>query len=67
MTNEPSIAMCLVVIMVMLMVLMMEMVHFVENSKVGGHFGAGDDFLGVDLVETIDKRLILCLDTTTNR
>lgn len=47
MTNEPSIAMCLVVIMVMLMVLMMEMVHFVENSKVGGHFGAGDDFLGV--------------------
>ena len=37
-----------------------------------GNFGAtlalpGDDFLGVALVETIDKRLIFGIDTTTNR
>ena len=30
-------------------------------------FGRANRFLGVDLVESIDKRSILCLETTTNR
>ena len=42
-------------------------VHFVENWIFSGDFGAGDDFLGVALVETIDKRLIFGIDNTTNR
>ena len=43
------------------------LVHFDENLKFWGDFGAGDDFLGVDLVETIDKRLIFGLDSMCNR
>ncbi len=42
-------------------------VHFVENWKFLGDFGAGDDFLGVALVESIGKRLIFGLDTMSNR
>ena len=30
-------------------------------------FGRANRFLGVDLVESIDKRLILCIEITTNR
>ncbi len=44
-------------------------VHYVEISKFCTDFGAGDDFhfLGVDLVEYIDKRLIFGLGYSTNR
>ncbi len=41
--------------------------HFVEILKILGVFGAGDDFLGVALVESIDKRLIFGLGNGTNR
>ena len=37
-------------------------VHVVENWKFWGDFGAGDDFLGVALVDYIDKRLLFGLD-----
>ncbi len=50
-----------------LTVLVMLIVHFDENLKIWGDFGPAGRFLGVDLVETIDKGLILCLETTTNR
>ena len=59
--------MCFVVIIVMLMVLMMEMVHFVENSKFWTDFGAGDDFLDPSRVEAIDKGLIFRLGSVPNR
>ncbi len=42
-------------------------VQFDENLKILGDFGAGDDFLGVDLVESIDKRSIFRLDYSTYR
>ena len=38
----------------------------VKKLKNWRQFGAGDDFLGVDLVEFIGERSILCLDTATN-
>ena len=41
--------------------------EFVEIPKFWTRFGAGDDFLGVALVETIDKRLIFGLDSMCNR
>ncbi len=41
---------------------------FVQISKFWTDFGAGDDyFLGVALVEYIDKRLIFGLGNSTNR
>ncbi len=42
-------------------------VHFVEISKFWGDFGAGDDFLGVDLVESIDKGSVIWLGSMCNR
>ncbi len=47
-----------------------EGVHFVlflENLKFRTGFGAGIDFLDPSRVESIDKRLILCLDSMLNR
>ncbi len=41
--------------------------HFVEISKFWSDFGAGNDFLGADLVESIDKGLIFGLGNSTNR
>ncbi len=42
-------------------------VHFVEIPKFWSDFGAGDDFLGVALVESIDKRSIFDLHYSTDR
>ena len=42
-------------------------VRFVEILKFYADFGAGDDFLGVALVEYIDKRLIFGIDSMLNR
>ncbi len=41
--------------------------HFDEIPKFWTDFGAGNDFLGVALVEYIDKRWMFGLDNTTNR
>ena len=38
-----------------------------QFRKLDVGFGRANRFLGVDLVESIDKRLILCLATVTNR
>ncbi len=42
-------------------------VHFVENWKFWTGFAAGDDFLGVALVDYIDKRSIFGFETTINQ
>ena len=55
------------VIMLIMTVSVVVDVRFVEISKFRTGFGAGIDFLDPSRVESIDKRLILCLETTTNR
>ena len=50
-----------------LMVVLMLHLFLLKFPKFWGDFGAGDDFLGVDLVESIDKGSIFGLETTTNR
>ncbi len=42
-------------------------VHFVEILKFWSDLGAGVDFLGVALVEYIDKGSMFGLDTASNR
>ncbi len=51
-------------IMMVLKVILFILMKFPEILT---DFGAGDDFLGVDLVEYIDKRCMFGLDNTTNR
>ena len=51
----------------LLLSIMVILVHFVQNPKFWGDFGAGNEFLGVDLVETIDRRLIFGLGSMCNR
>ena len=70
--RELFILMLLLVMKVVLLVIMMILVAVVEIillnfRKFWTDFGAGDDFLGVALVEYIDKRSIFGFETTINR
>ena len=72
--RELFILMLLLVMKVVLLVIMMilavvEVILFIllNFRKFWTDFGAGDDFLGVALVEYIDKRSTFRLDTTSNR
>ena len=67
---------CLVVLIMLLTLTIMMMLifmvvvilfDFVNNSKFWSRSSAGDDFLGVDLVEYTGKRSLFCLNTTTIR
>ena len=58
----------LLVIMMEIMLTLVVDYSFLQNLEFGSRFGASNSkSLGVDLVESIDKGSILCLDTTTNR
>ena len=68
-TSEPEarellIAILLIAILLVLMILEVILLKF---PKFWGGSGAGDDFLGVALVESIDKRSIFGLDSMPNR
>ncbi len=56
-------------LLVMLIILTMTVVEVIllKFPKIRGDFGAGNDFLGVDLVESIDKGSIFGLVYNTNR
>ncbi len=69
-TSEPKareLSLLIVLLTVMLIVLAVVEVISLDFSKFWTDFGAGDDFLGVALVESIDKRLIFGIETTINR
>ncbi len=53
--------------MIDLTVMEIILVHFDENLKILGDFGPAGHFLGVYLVESIDKRLVLCLGNSIDR
>ncbi len=57
----------LIVVLMILTALMKLIVHFVENPKFWSGFSPTSHFLGVDLVQSTDKRSIFGLDTTPNR
>ena len=63
-TRELSILLLVVLKMVSEAVVEFILLKF---PKFWSDFGAGDDFLGVALVEYIDKRLIFGLGNSTNR
>ena len=52
----------ILMLVLLLIVLAMEVILFIlfKFPKFWGGSGAGNDFLGVALVEYIDKRLIFC-------
>ena len=56
-------------VVLLLIMLIMEVILFIllKNPKFLSGSGAGDDFLGVSLVEYIDKRLIFGVGNSTNR
>ena len=69
-TSEPEARELLITILMAMMVLAVVdviLVILLKNRKCSGDFGAGNDFLGVALAESIDKRSMFGLDTTTNR
>ncbi len=57
----------LLVIMMILAVVEIMMVILLNFRKFWTDFGAGNDFLGVALVESIDKRWMFGIDTMFNR
>ncbi len=59
----------IVMVVLLLIMLTMEVILFIllKNPKFWSGFGAGDDFLGVALVESIDKELIFGVGSSTNR
>ena len=71
-TSEPEarellIQFLLIAILLVLMILEVILFILLKVCKFWGDFGAGDDFLGVALVDYIDKGLLFGVDTTTNR
>jgi len=56
------------VVLLLIMMLIMEVILFIllKFRKFRGGSGAGDDFLGVALVESIDKRSIFGVGSSTN-
>ncbi len=59
----------LMVVLLLIMMLTMEVILFIllKNPKFWSGSGAGDDFLGVALVEYIGKRSIFGLGSMPNR
>ncbi len=55
--------------LLVMLIMAMEVILFIlmKIQKFWGGFGAGDDFLGVDLVESIDKGSIFELYSMCNR
>jgi len=53
--------------MLLVVVVVVILFNFGQIRKIGSRFGAGDDFLGVDLVELIGKRSSFGLETNSNR
>ncbi len=62
-TNDEDFETLLLVLLAMEVIL----VHFDENLKIWGDFGPAGHFLGVYLVESIDKGSIFRLHYSTNR
>ena len=56
------------VVLLLIMLTMQDILFILLNfAKFWSDHGAGDDFLGVALVEYIDKRSIFRLGSSTNR